>query len=281
MKLPSSGYLLIRAVPDVGRGEFFNVGMVAWADGELFLELSDEAIQRAAKVARDGLKDWKAIDIETHLKSVFQDGQRFLENLELAVSRQRGYPISYSEPRRMSLRPKTPTARVFDEVVRRLFDELVTPPVKTVIGTNKSPGAPTPIQRLDQLLGSLNDTDKLKRSHALLGPTGVEFRVNYFISSRFNVALDVIDPNQAVDEVRKEGFAEAYKVDQVIKSRSNIAEFYVLCDASRIADRRSAVNLARNIAIEDVQKALSGVGAKVLTETVVAAKVIKEAAMAV
>lgn len=241
-------YSVIRYIPDLGRGESLNVGILLWDDSDFGVALENKAIERVVRenprLERDAL-----LYVEPMLRErLSDDGLPVPERVERMLANQRGYPIDLT-PARFTTVEETFD---FDEELRRLTSRIVEPKRRTG-------GGQRAIDLVERGLRLLVRTQRVSRNHFFPDTkTGVQRRADFFANSAANVALDVLGLTlKRADNVREKADAEAMKVYDVLGGPAPPSEYVVFCDFGVHVD--DAVN-------SDARKVLEAQGATIVTE---------------
>jgi hypothetical protein len=219
----SAQYSVIRYVPDPGRGESLNVGILVWDEDEFRLDVDEKAIARVIRenprLERDSLF-YVAPLLQQQLSSAVVPVSSQITNL---LKGQRGFPIELSEPRFTKVDPTDEGG--LDATLERLTHRVVTP-------RRRSTGRTTVRNTLERRLKPMIQAETVYRNH-FFGETktGVPRMADFFANSTNNVALDVVRlAVSRADEVRQRADAEAFKVYDVLEADSVVREYVVLCE---------------------------------------------------
>jgi hypothetical protein len=254
-------YSVIRYIPDPGRNEALNVGIVLWTDAELAVELDGQAIERVVRenphLAKDALRG-----LADELRAELTSGGASPEDcVRRWLAAQRGFPVAPTEGRLTTLAADSREA--FQATLDRLLARVVRP-------KRRSGGGGFDVARaVERSLQPLLSSQRVFRDYAFTSSrSGVSRSVDYFANSGANVALDLVklDITRA-DEIRRRADAEAFKIED-IRSTNNI-EIVVLCSLNN-DEALAQVN-------RDAQRIIGSVGARITTDAEEASRVIQAA----
>jgi len=253
-------YSVIRYIPDLGRGESLNVGILLWNDTGFDLALERKAIDRVIR-ENPRLESDALLYVEPLLRDrLSDDSLPVAERIERMLETQKGYPIDLTPPRFTTL----DEAHGFDAELLKLTNRIVQP-------KRRSSGSQKAIDVVERGLRRLLVTRAVSRNHFFAeSKTGVARRVDFFANSTANVALDVVGlALKKADNVGQKADAEAMKVLDVLEGASAPAEFVVFCDFGTHVDE--AVN-------SDARRVIEAQGATIVTDAVEATRVMTHAA---
>jgi ribosomal protein S12 methylthiotransferase accessory factor YcaO len=241
-------YSLIRYVPDAARGEELNVGIVAWTERHLALEVDQRAVERVlrenphlAKDALLGLRDRLREELTASAPDPALAAATWL-------SSQRGYPVIATEDRHTTVIEDSSEA--LTEAVDRLLARIVRP-------RRRGGGGFNPGHALERSLRPLLQSQRVVRDYTFsTSRSGVPRRVDYFANSGANIALDLVKlAVTRTDELLRRADAEAFKVEDI--RGSNDIDVVVFCAISSDDAVRDATANAEQI--------IGSVGARVVT----------------
>ncbi len=262
--MTDASYSVIRYIPDAGRGERLNIGVLVWAGDEFRLSLDDEAVKRVIRenprLERDSLlyvAPLLAERLSSAVVPVPSQIQRLLEG-------QRGFPIDLSEPLFTTVDPQDEGG--LDATLDRLIDRVVTPKRR------RPPPRLNPAQLLESRLKPLIRSESVTRNHFFgRTKTGVPRTAEFFANSGANVALDTLRlALQDADEIRRRADAEAFKVYDVLGADETVRQYVVFCEfGQKGADFETTHHNARTV--------IETQGAKIVTELDEAADLLTKA----
>ena len=256
-------YAVIRYVPDPGRGESLNIGILLWEaeSAEYRLRVDQEAIERVIRenprLERDSLLYVEPMLLERLSSAVVPATSRIKGILEDVG----GFPLDISEARFTTVGPDESG---LDDTLDRLVDRIVHP-------KRRSGGGPNPLKAMDRRLTPLIQNEKVARNH-FFGQTksGVRRAADFFANSGANVALDVVRlALQNADNIKLRADAEAFKVYDVLEAESDVNDYVVYCDFSEAQEVQETNDVARRV--------IEGQGAHVVSSPEEAEKVIADA----
>ncbi len=254
-------YSVIRYVPDPGRGESLNVGILLWDGQDFRLDVDDKAIERVIRenplLARDAL-----LYVEPSLHDRLSSGEGSVpDRVESMLASQRGFPIELTEPRFTTLEREGE----YDATLQRLTKRIVRPRRRT------GGGGANPMQVLERLLASPLTQETVSRNHAFSSSrTGVPRHADFFANSGANVALDVVRlALRRAEEIRTRSDAEAFQVYDVLNADNPVEEYFVLCE---FGDDQALAETNGN-----ARTVIEKQGATVVTDAEEAAKVLTDA----
>lgn len=241
-------YSVIRYIPDPGRGERLNIGIMVWSDDAHRLRVDKSAVERVVRenplLERDSLL-YVAPMLTDALEATGGPAPAAVEEL---LSAQKGFPIDLSEPRATSVADTSDGA--LEETLQRLTDRVVRP-------RRRSRGGSSPIKKVEQRLAPLLKAGAVSRNHFFQSTrTGVSRTVDFFANSHRNTALDVVQLElQRADDIRSRADAEAFKVYD-LKDQNDV-RFVVYCVFSDERGLRETNDNARQV--------IESIGADVVT----------------
>jgi hypothetical protein len=242
-------YSLIRYIPDAARGEQLNIGILAWTEHNIVLELDDRAVERVIRenphLAKDSLRGLR----ETLLAQATESSPRPQQSTTTWLSAQRGYPVVATEDRHTTVAADTPEA--LGEAVERLVKRVVRP-------RRRGGGAPFDAgQVLERELRPLLRSQRIVTDYTFENSrSGVARRVDYFANSDANVALDVVKlAVKSADEVMRRADAEAFKIEDI--RHANHIDAVVFCVVS--------TDDAVHDVTENAEQVIASVGARIVT----------------
>ena len=252
-------YSLLRFVPDLARGEAFNVGVVLWADDITQYRVDDEALDRAAS-ANPRLDRGGLAGIKLALGNWLQDPAMSPE-----AATTEGAPLAYlevTEPRmtRLNLGDESGADPTLDRLVARLVS-----PHRRGGG-----GSFHPARALESALRPLLQQAAVVRHQPFVeSRSGVEREVDFFVNSTTNLAVDTMQlAVKKADEILRRADAEAFKVEDILAQ--NQISFLVFCHFMEAADYHDVNEKARRI--------MTSVGAQVVDDIEEAAERVTAAA---
>lgn len=91
-------FSVIRYMPDPGRGERLNVGVLVWTDDDFRLQIDQKAVQRVIRenprLERDSL-----LYLDPSLHASLTADTPVREKVETLLAEQKGFPTDFTEPR--------------------------------------------------------------------------------------------------------------------------------------------------------------------------------------
>ena len=245
-------YSVIRYMPDPGRGENLNIGILLWEEtsAEYRLRFDQRAIDRVVRenphLERDSLLYIEPMLSEQLSSAVAPATGR----IKIILDEQGGFPLNLSEPRFTSV---DEDEEGMDTTVERLIKRVVRP-------RRRFAPAQRPIDEMARRLKPLLDDQAISRDYVFGGTkTGVHRSADFFANSGANVALDVVRlALKKADEIRLRADAEANKVFDVLEGESPVRDYVVYCQ----------LNSAREFAgiNQDARAIIEDRGARVLTD---------------
>jgi hypothetical protein len=264
--MSNAHYSVLRYVPDPGRGESLNIGILLWEEGTDAYRLSvdEKAVERVIRenprLERDALLYVEPMLLE-QLSSAISPVTARIKNL---MDKQVAFPLDMSEPRFTTI---APDEGGLDQTLDRLIGRVVRPKRRS------GPRHANPMEAMDRALSPLISAEAVSRNHFFgATKTGVLRSADFFANSGANVALDVVRlALKESDRIRERADAEAFKVYDVLQADSSINDYVVYCD---FADSPESAEINENarLVIEDQ-------GAHVLTDLDEAASVLSNAAV--
>lgn len=249
-------YSVIRYVPDPGRGERLNLGILVWSDEAFALRVDDEAVKRV--IRENPLLDRHALlYVDSLLRSFLEDsGQTVASRIDEMLSGRMRFPINLSEPRFTTLAEGSEDA--LNDTLDRLNERVVTPKRRT------ARGGETPFQRLEKDLQTPLRRGAVARHHFFeTSRTGLPRAVDFYANSSCSTALDAVQLDiENVDQIVLRADAEAFKVEDIVAK--NDVRFVVYCAFSTAHELAHTNDNARRI--------IESVGADVVTSSEDAAK---------
>jgi hypothetical protein len=245
--MSNAHYSVIRYIPDLGRGESLNVGILLWNDAHFSVELDEKAIQRVIRenprLERDAL-----LYVAPLLRERLSDDTLSVpQRVKRMLDSQRGYPIDLTAPRCTTVNG----TRGWEAELRNLTSRIVVPKRRTS-------GGPRAIDLVERGLRSLLQTQAVSRNHFFSDTrTGVSRRADFYANSTANIALDVLGLSlRKADNVRQKADAEAMKVYDVLGGPLPPSRYVVFCDFGSDVDE--GVN-------DDARKVIESQGATIVT----------------
>jgi hypothetical protein len=262
--MSNARYSVIRYMPDPGRGENLNIGILLWDEdsAEYRLRFDQKAIERVVKenphLERDSLLYIEPMLHERLSSAVTPVTARIKGLLE-----HQGFPLNFTDPRFTTVLADD---EGLDDTVTRLVDRVVHPRRRWGKSSLR------PVEQMERRIKPLLETEKVSRDYVLPSTrTGVRRSADFFANSGANVALDVV--KLALKEsrrIRERADAEAFKVSDILNGSSDVNSYFVYCQL------HSAKEFAETN--EDARTILEGQGARVLTDMDEAAEVLENAA---
>lgn len=256
-------YSLIRYIPDPGRNEALNLGILAWDGAQYRLRIEPEAVARVIRENRHLASDALSY-LEVALRQRVQD---FLSakgaSLSEFIGSQPGFPVLFLEPRLTTLRDEE--QETLDLAIERLLDRIVRPHRRGGGGTV------SPFQATERRLAPLIRQHLVHTRYPFSrSRSGVPRVADFFANSSANVALDTLNlAIQRADEITRRADAEAFKIEDV--RAANKVRYVVYCELSGTEELR-AVN-------DSATMVLQSVGAEVRTDLEEASHELERAAL--
>jgi DUF3037 family protein len=256
-------YSVIRYMPDPGRGENLNIGILLWEEdsAEYRLSFDQKAIDRVVKenphLERDSLLYIEPMLHERLASAVAPATARIK-----AILDHQGFPLNFTEPRFTTVLEDDDG---LDDTLDRLVKRVVRP-------RRRYSPSKRPVEEMERKVKPLIQSRKVSRDYVLPGTkTGVRRSADFFANSGANVALDVVKlALKEADRIRERADAEAFKVADVLNGDTDVNKYFVYCQlhsAKEFADTN-----------DDVRTIIEGQGARVLTDMDEAAEVLENAA---
>jgi hypothetical protein len=255
-------YSLIRYIPDTARGEQLNIGILAWTEHHLAVELDQQALERVLRenphLAKDALLGVRE-QLHDELSTLAGDPAHSATSW---LARQRGYPVVATEDRHTTV--KADDVEALGETVGRLLARIVRPRRRSI-----GPLAMDPGPRLERTLEPFVRSQHVIRDYAFpRSRTGIARRVDYFANHGANVALDFLKlALRRPEEIRLRADAEANKIGDI--SATNDVHPVVFCAVSDEETVRAAT--------ADAFAIIGATGAKVVTSVDAALEAIRPA----
>lgn len=257
-------YSVIRYIPDLARNEALNIGILAWFDEGYRLRLDTKAVDRVIKenpwLATDALRSIESLIQKDLWESAGPPADFDFERLHGFLSRQRGYPVSFTDPRFTSLDTEMPD---LDATVDRLLARIVRPRRRS------GPQTQNLVDEFDKRFRMLIDDGYLHRSHAFTeSRSGAQWIAQFYANSGTNLAFDTIKlAVKSADLIRNRAAQEAFKIIDI--SARNEVRYLVHCELSDVPELQETNHVARSI--------LESAGAQVMTDVEEAEDVIEQA----
>jgi hypothetical protein len=259
----SAHYAVIRYVPDPGRGESLNIGILLWEElsGDYRLRVDEEAIARVIRenprLERDSLLYVEPMLREQLSSAVVPATSRIKRILEGAG----GFPLDISEPRFTTIGPDD---EGLDTTLDRLVDRVVHP-------KRRPGGGPNPLKAMDRKLAPLIQQEKVARNHFFdQTKSGLRRTADFYANSGANVALDVVRMAlKKADSIKLRADAEAFKVLDVLGGGSEVNQYIVYCDFGTDQQFAETNELATRV--------IAGQGARVVSDPEDAVQAISDA----
>lgn len=230
-------YSLIRSVPDPIRGEVFNIGIVAWSDDQVRIEVDEDAAKRAVNQSRYLAKDAWAY-YECFLRDLLiEDGVINQSVLDEFAATPRGETLRLSKASFMRF---PDGEQGFNERVLEIVKRLVAP-------IHRGGGSGSPAKDIRVRLKSLIDSKAVQQNYPFLQTRSTVPRsCEFFVNSGANVALDTLrldlsKPNLVYERID----AEATKIADI--RSSNGVRFFVYCQAGQDEASLPIVDRARKV----------------------------------
>jgi hypothetical protein len=256
-----ANYSVVRYIPDPGRNEELNVGIVLWNDRDFGLRIDELAVDR---VIREN--PWLATNALLHLESSLQEklshrGSFNQKEFQKALEDFSSFPVLLTEPRHTTIQEDQPNA--LSTTLDRLIQRVVRP------NRRGGGGGSSPVENLARFLRPLLQRRAISRNHVFReSRTGIPRRVDFFANSKANVGLDALRLNlKSADQILERTDAEAFKIEDI--TSKNKVGFFVYCDFSQ-AEKLRRVN-------QNTRKVLESVGAIVTGDIQEAVRKIEKA----
>lgn len=236
--VPAS-YVVIRYVADPARNEPLNVGVLAWSGREHELAIDREAILRVVR-ENPRLHPDALLGLEAALRDRLGLNDQPPEGeIRERIAEHPGFPILLTEP--LFTTVASADAVSLHDTVEHLVDRIVTP-------KHRGGGHPADLrEQLAKNIAPLIKSGSVRQDHLFPQTrTGVTRRVDFFLNSGRNVAVDriILDLKRA-DEIRLRADAEAYKATDIISK--NHVKLLVLTTFSDAEDLQAPNDEARRI----------------------------------
>lgn len=250
-------YVVIRYVPDPGRNEALNIGVIVWDSQEFRLSIDDDAVERVVRESPWLEKD-ALLYLEPALRQQIAPHADYYPGAVPAFLRaQPGFPVWMTEPRYTTVSNE---GDGIDETLARLIARVVRPRRHRVIRqVNLS-------DLLERQLRPLLVQHRVTRNYPIhLTRSKVPRSVEFFANSGANVAVDTLRLNlKRADDIRLRADAQAFKVEDV--GDKNVSRYVVLCEFSEEPEF-SEVNA-------NARRVLGYAGAEVVTDPESAANIL-------
>lgn len=225
-------------MPDPGRGERLNIGILLWAGNRYQLRLDDDAVDRVVRenprLVRESL-----LYVAPMIRERLKEGVGVLgDRMTDLLARQSGFPVDMSEPRFTELE----SSAAMDDAVDALVQRIVRP--KRHYGGSSF----DPRQAIEQRLKPLLRQGRVERHHFFKSSgTGIGRAVDFFANHDANTALDVVRlAIKKADDIQNRADAEAFKVYDIRRGNDDI-RFVVYCDFSQDSALEAANAAARKV----------------------------------
>lgn len=239
--MTDTGYTVIRYIPDPGRGESLNIGILVWAPDDFRLSIDEDAVKRVIR-ENPRLEQDALLYVEPMLNEKLSSGvvpvSAQIKNL---LQDQRGFPVELTEPRFTMIDLMDEGG--IDATLERLTDRVVKPKRRS------GRSAPNPIQLLERELRPLLAAKTVERNHFFRDTrTGVPRKADFYANSGVNIALDSIKLSiQTADEIRLRADAEAYKVHDVLEADKSVSQYFVYCEFGDDHELEETNRVARQV----------------------------------
>jgi hypothetical protein len=258
-------YSVIRYIPDPGRGERLNIGILLWDEesAEYRLEIEQKAIERVIRenprLASDSLF-YIAPMLNEQLSSAVTPTTARIKSI---LGKRTGFPLDISEPRLTTI---SADEDGLDMTLDRLVKRIVRPKRRG------GPRHPKPADLVATKLKPLIQSQAVSRGYPLSATkSGVPRYADFFANSGANVALDVVQlAVTKADEIRLRADAEANKVSDILSGKAGVNDYLVYC---QVTDDRQLSNT-----YGDARTVIEAQGARVLTDLDDAVSAISNAA---
>jgi hypothetical protein len=125
--MSNARYSVIRYIPDLGRGESLNVGILLWDDEAFAIELDEKAVERVIR-ENPRLERNALLYVAPLLRDRLSDDTLPVpERVNRMLDSQKGYPIDLTSPRFTTI----DGARGWETELRRLTNRIVVPKRRT------------------------------------------------------------------------------------------------------------------------------------------------------
>lgn len=236
-------------MPDPGRGERLNIGILLWAADRYHLRLDDDAVDRVVRENPQLVRD-SLLYVAPMIRERLQEGDGDMsDRIAGLLAQQHGFPVDLSEARFTKLE----SATALEDAVDALVERIVHP---------RRRGRPSsgfdPRKAVEQRLRPLVSRGSVERHHFFkTSGTGVGRAVDFFANHGANAALDVVRlAITKASDIQSRADAEAFKVHDIQKQ--NDIDFIVYCDFSFDQELKGAN--------ADARKVIESTGATVVTE---------------
>lgn len=257
-------YSVIRYIPDPGRGERLNIGILLWEDqsGEYRLELDEKAIERVIRenprLERDSLLYIEPMLTERLASAVVPVPAR----IKALLDGQKGFPLDISEARFTTI---AEDENGLDQTLERLVKRVVRP-------RRRGGGGKSPVIEMHDRLKPLIRNQRVSRAYPVTAKSGVERKIDFFANSGSNVALDVLQlAITKADDIRDRADAKGMKVIDLLDGTS-VKDYIVYCHFSDDRQLADVYGEARTV--------MEAQGARVIDNPDDAAKALEHAAAA-
>lgn len=245
--MDTAHYSVIRYMPDPGRGERLNIGVLLWVGERYQLRLDDDAIDRVVRENPRLIRD-SLLYVGPMIREALLSGGQIPERAAELLARQRGFPVDLSE------------ARFTDVASREGIDDALDALVERIVRPKRRGGGGRgydPRKAMAKHLKPLLEQGRVERHHFFKSSgTGIGRAVDFFANSGANTALDVVKlALKEAKEIQSRADAEAFKVYDI--RRENDIRFVVYCDFSLDRSLGEANDSAR--------KAIESTGAVVVS----------------
>lgn len=263
--MSEANYCVIRYMPDPGRGENLNIGILLWEQesAEYRLAFDQKAIERVVKwnphLERDSLRFIEPMLNERLSSAVTPATARIGEVIE----GEGGFPLNFTKPRFTTV---TEDENGLDATLERLLSRVVTP------RRRYAPHTASAVDQMEKMLRPLLKARKVSKDFVFAETkTGFPRSTDFFANSGANVALDVVKlAYKEADRTRQRADAEAFKVSDVLGGDAPVRKYVVLGQFRTDREFRRTNDEVRTI--------IEGQGAAVLTDIAEAAGVLEDAA---
>jgi hypothetical protein len=255
--MDTAHYSVIRYMPDPGRGERLNVGILLWTPNRYCVRIDETAVDRVVRenprLARESI-----FYVSPLLREKLSGEGSVEERVASLLNGQRGFPMDLSEARFTSVLNYSPDA--LGDAVDSLLERVVRHKRR------RGGSGHDPRQALERRLKVYLKRGLVEKNHSFSSSrSGVARAVDFFANTRINTALDVLKLDlKRADDIRNRADAEAFKVYDI--TRENDVRFAVYCDLS---DDRSLAD-----ANDEAQRVIESAGATVVTDPEAAARAV-------
>lgn len=260
-------YCVVRYMPDPGRGENLNIGILLWEvdSAEYRLGFDQKAIDRIVSwnphLERESLRYIEPM-LNERLGSAIAPATA---RINAMIDHEGGFPLNFTEPRFTTVADDEDG---LDATLERLLQRVVKP-------RQRRAPQDRPADQMARMISPLLKANKVSRNYAFGDTrTGVMRSADFFANSGANVALDIVKlALQRRNQIRERADAEAFKVSDVLGGDAPVNQYFVLCQLRPEPEYREAN--------EEVHTIIEGQGATVLTDMNDAAGVLEDAAKSV